>query len=151
MINKGQLRDLISRSLQKLEDDTNGDIKYSEDAVELLMMTAAHESRLGTYIKQKKGPALGIFQMEPTTHNDIRDNFLRYKKWDFFVEDYELLEWDLDYAIVMARIHYYRVPKALPKRENPMEMAGYAKAHYNTHLGKATVMQYKEAYETLTL
>jgi len=43
---------------------------YSQPAARALIMgTIAQESLCGRYIKQRGGPALGIVQMEPETHN----------------------------------------------------------------------------------
>ena len=43
------------------------------------MGTITQESR-ATYVKQLgNGPALGLAQMEPATHDDIWINFLKYK------------------------------------------------------------------------
>lgn len=53
-------------------------IPYTEEAVDLLMMTAAHESNGCSYIKQINGPALGVYQMEPSTEADIWDNYLEF-------------------------------------------------------------------------
>ena len=41
--------------------------------------TAAVESRMGTYLRQIGGPALGIWQVEPATHLDCWDNWLDYR------------------------------------------------------------------------
>lgn len=172
MINANQLRELIIRpTLKYLEPE----IPYSEDAVELLMMTAAHESHLGTYIAQVNGPALGIYQMEPATEQDIFVNFLQFKhtlddKVEYLTNDlYEHfipeLMCNLAYSTAMARVHYYRVPEALPTRKaikHPdqkeevtldwiIAMAKYAKKHYNTELGKATWQQYADAYQRYCL
>ena len=66
-----QLRELIiTPALSKLQ-------LYSKDAEELLIFTCAVESDGGTYLKQIKGPALGIYQMEPRTYNDIWQNYMR--------------------------------------------------------------------------
>ncbi len=46
----------------------------SDKARFLLLCTAAIESNCGYYIKQVDGPALGIWQMEPATHDDIWEN-----------------------------------------------------------------------------
>ena len=52
---------------------------WSPSAENLVMGTAMQESRC-TYLKQLgKGPAIGIFQMEPMTFQDIYDNFLSYQ------------------------------------------------------------------------
>ncbi len=162
MIEKEQLRTLITTTLKEFHKETRGKVAYSDTAVELLMMTAAHESKLGTYLAQMNGPALGMFQMEPATEEDIWDNYLHYRPelelaighfsmGDRFPEE---MKWNLKYAIVMARIHYYRVPQALPEAPrmdsgDPSlheQLAEYAKEHYNTQEGKATSEKYLEDY-----
>lgn len=73
MMDKRQLRNLIRRVLIGIGG-------YSEEAENLLMGTAAQESALGEYIRQLgNGPALGIFQMEPETFDDIVRNYLSYR------------------------------------------------------------------------
>lgn len=142
ILDKDQLRDLI---VDVLKNEGN----YSEDAVELLMMTAAVESKLGHYIRQVDGPALGIFQMEPTTHDDIHKNFLSRKEWydEKMFEPADTLEWDLQYAILMARFHYLRVAAPLPNKNDLRGMASYYKKYYNTYLGKGTVEKAVKAYK----
>ena len=52
----------------------------SNSAVNLLLGTAAQESRLGKYLHQINGPALGIYQCEPNTLDDIFNKYLRHRK-----------------------------------------------------------------------
>jgi len=53
---------------------------WSDAAETLILGTIAQESRCGEYVKQVGGgPALGICQMEPATHDDIWLNYLHYK------------------------------------------------------------------------
>ena len=150
MINPNQLRDFVQRTLRGLETATG--IPYSEHAVELLLMTAAHESHLGTYIRQTEGPALGIYQMEPATEADTHENWIKHRKE---LADYMKmfargsLEWDLKYSTIMARIYYYRQPEPLPT--DTRGLAEYAKQHWNTDLGKATVEDYLEDYHRYAL
>src|SRR5260221_162978 len=47
--------------------------------VELLLGTALQESGLTYRVQLGGGPARGLFQMEPNTHDDIWDNFLKYR------------------------------------------------------------------------
>tara|TARA_R110002049_G_scaffold239404_3_gene412579 strand:+ start:1940 stop:2359 length:420 start_codon:yes stop_codon:yes gene_type:complete len=133
-------------------------------AENLLMGTAAQESHLGTYLAQLGGgPALGIFQMEPATHQDIWDNFLRYKTYiragvlegvppthrepSQSAAHASLLIHDLSYATAMARIHYLRVSEALPADPDDVEALGtYWKNHYNTHRGRGTVAEFVSNY-----
>ena len=152
MIAASQLREMIT---DVLETAPRKQLK-SETAVELLMLTAATESRLGTYYKQIGGPALGIMQMEPFTAHDIYKNFLRFpSNLDLFlwVENLrgnqkveEALTYNLAYQIAMARIHYWRVRSPLPKNEAG-ELANYWKLHYNSHLGRGTVVKAARDYE----
>jgi len=140
-INKEQLRTLIQVVLKEID----GAIPYNEIAVELLMLTCATESNLGEYITQIKGPAKGIFQMEPATERDIIENYCRYKpEFAALVEEYKShggsdLTGNIPYQIVMARLHYRRSKVPLPTSSDPTAMAMVWKSVYNTHLGKGQV------------
>lgn len=157
-MNPEQLRELVRETLEYLHPV----IPYSKQAEDLLLMTIAHESLNGEYIRQDNGPALGICQMEPATHDDIWENFLSYKEditerliiiqssTSFFPSAKELV-WNLKYAIAMCRVHYYRVPEALPSAKGEVEnlilLSKYAKKYYNTELGKATTEKYYRDYK----
>lgn len=128
---------------------------YSEEAVRLLLMIMAHESRQGYYIKQTVGPALGVYQMEPATHDDII-KFLRAKGKVKLVTMWSApqFEWstatemagNMYYATAMARAFFLRFPEALPNGSDA-ELAAYAKARWNTKAGKATADDYLKAYQ----
>ncbi|HQO65941.1 MAG TPA: two-component regulator propeller domain-containing protein, partial [Spirochaetales bacterium] len=49
---------------------------YSPEAEALLLGIAAQEARGGRYLAQLRGPARGIYQMEPATHDDLWRHFL---------------------------------------------------------------------------
>jgi hypothetical protein len=49
---------------------------------------------------------------------------------------------NLHFAAAMCRIHYYRVPEALPEAGDISRQAEYWKAHYNTPLGAGTEQEY---------
>lgn len=145
MINPHQLRDLITRTLKEIP---NG---YSEDAVELLMMIAAHESKLGTYLRQVNGPALGIFQIEPATHDDVWENgdscVCNASSIGYDLECASMLEYDLRYQIFMARQRLFMKPEGLPEHKDALWMAGYCKKHWNTVHGSASVFDYYDSYK----
>ncbi len=153
-MDKNQLRNLIHVVLGEIG-------LYSEDAVELLMLTAATESNLGYYLVQKGGgPARGIFQMEPDSENDIWVNYLRYKpKLKGVISEafpisgslLDEMEINLGYQIAMARIHYLRVPEKLPSKKDTHAMALYWKRYYNTYLGKGTTEKAIGKYERYCL
>lgn len=153
--NKLQLRAKITAVLKHLEPE----IPFSETAVELLMLTCAQETHLGKYLYQVKGPARGIFQIEPATEKDMwrtlaqsgttKMEALRAKigKMMFITEPKGLtnMEMNLAYQIAMARFFYYRIPKALPDYDIE-EMAKYWKKYFNTYLGKGTVEEAVKNY-----
>jgi len=151
VINVSQFRQLIvDPALQVIEH-------YSPAASDLVMGTAAVESRF-EHIKQLgTGPALGFFQMEPATHNDIWNNYLAYRRelrdqivnaCESIVEPMpaERMMYDLRYASMMCRVHYLRVKEALPSSNSPEDLGAYWKRHYNTELGAGTVDKFVEAY-----
>ena len=144
MFNVDQLREYVIRPA------LDGLGKWSPQAENLLLLTAAAESSLGTYVRQRgRGPALGIYQMEPSTHDDIWENWLRYKPdmADRILDTCgisrdecraERLVWDLRYATCMTRCHYLRVRHTIPGPQNWPALAEYWKDHYNTRLGAGT-------------
>ena len=149
--NKDQFRELIEEVLREAG-------LYSASAVELLMLTCAVESNLGTYIKQVRGPALGVFQMEPRTYDDIWDNYIKYKSDDLGRKltrhvnrddhyGYHDMQWNLGHAILMARVHYLRVKEPLPDASDINALAYYWKKYYNTFKGKGTVKKAVTKYK----
>src|SRR5688572_28738068 len=120
---------------------------WSEPAEKLILGTACQESQCGRWLRQiGEGPALGIFQMEPATHNDLWNNFLDHRpeiarKVKLFVAGLapsaEQLVGNLYYATAMCRIHYLRVPEPIPNTLE--EQAAYWKKFYNSELGKGKV------------
>ena len=118
---------------------------WSEPAERLLLGTACQESQCGRYLVQLGGPALGIFHMEPATHDDIWVNYLGdHSKNHIAKHAASRMIWDLWYATAMCRVHYLRVKAPIP--DNLPAQAGYWKLHYNTPLGKGTEDDYIRAW-----
>ena len=133
---------------------------WSPAAVQLVTMTAVHESHLEFRQQIGGGPALGLCQMEPATHDDIWSNFLAYHD-DLAARLRGMLEPgdagasamahnDL-YAAGMCRVHYRRAKPPLPAYDDPDGMAGYWKAHYNSALGAGSPESFKTSYLALTI
>lgn len=141
MINYIQLRDLI---IKPALDDL---VLYSVNAVELLLFTCAAESHGGHYLHQLKGPALGIYQMEPKTYNDIWQNYVAFHNdirlrliHGFGISAFpteDRLIYDLRFATAMARIHYARITEPIPNSDDVYALWDYYKTYYNTNSGKA--------------
>ncbi len=127
---------------------------WDENAEELMMGTVAAESLGGTYLTQVIGPALGVFQMEPKTHDDI------WQKWlpnhpaitanlmstcmISMKPAASMMVSNLFYATAMARILYFRncahkVPAGLEKQ------AEYYLDYYNCG-GAGSVDKYINSY-----
>jgi hypothetical protein len=133
--------------------------EWSSPAEQLLLGTAIHESGRFRYRKQIHGPALGLFQMEPVTHDDIWKTFLSYRpslasKVSALLssptaDKLHELEFNDQYASAMARIKYLRGGVPLPSLNDIPAMANYWKRFYNTPLGKGTPAQFVRDWKTL--
>ena len=137
------------------------EIPYSIAASQLLLGTAIKESQNFKYKKQLGGgPAVSFFQMEPATHNDIWNNFLKYKPklakqvsdllTDPKANKVHELQFNDNYATAMARVHYLRAPAALPAFDDFSAQAAYWKQYYNTPLGKGTAKEYQDIWDKST-
>jgi hypothetical protein len=120
---------------------------YSKEAEELLVFTCAAESNGGQYLHQVKGPALGVYQMEPATYTDLWVNYIRARNrlatlmaLHFQcnkIPEVDRMVYDLHYATAMARIHYLRFKTKLPETTDLEGLWNYYKKNYNTDKGKA--------------
>lgn len=129
---------------------------HSAAAENLVIGTALQESNLHYLRQLADGPARGLYQMEPATHDDIWENYLTYRGElagrvsAFLVPERDRIDqlvWNLAYATALCRVHYRRVPEPLPDATDIGGMAAYWKQHYNTPLGKGTVEEFAEKYE----
>lgn len=125
---------------------------YTPGWAKFILMIIAHESMQGRYIKQVKGPALGLSQMEPFTHNAIvsylrerRPEIVHYMHKYHGGFDSEKLIYDLRYMVAMSRLFFVRFPERLPD-ESATSLAEYAKRRWNTIAGAAEPRDYLEAY-----
>ena len=124
---------------------------WSLSAEELVLGTAIVESGL-TYLKQHgDGPALGLWQVEPATHDDLYTNFLNFRpELGSKLMELRAAGLSLDenlaanqmYGAAVCRLCYYRKPDALPAAGDIGGQAAFWKQHYNTLLGAGTVNKY---------
>tara|TARA_R100000458_G_C8244703_1_gene222924 strand:+ start:234 stop:713 length:480 start_codon:yes stop_codon:yes gene_type:complete len=153
---KKQVKTLIDKVLKDAS-------LYSEQASELVFMTGNVESGYRAIKQHPRGPATSFFQVEPFTSCDVWKNYLFYRsslrakivKASYLPERFltelptieeceELLHANMAYAILMARLVYRRVPKALPKVGDVDAQAKYWLKYYNAG-GKGTIEKFKEA------
>lgn len=132
---------------------------WSQAAENLLCGTALQESGLEHITQMGGGPALGPFQMEPATHDDIWKNYLSGRHDLVLSLDALMLQGVSEhiqlignwfYAAAMCRIAYFRAAPPLPDADDIPALAAYWKAHYNTAGGAGTaeewVANYRSAY-----
>lgn len=127
-------------------------------AQQLIMGTSAQETHLGYWLTQNKGPALGIYCMEPKSHFDIYENYLGYhpfvkervdnlcRSMNIGARENELIS-NLEYATAMARLQYWRQKERLPEAGDINAMAHYWKKFYNSRDGKGTIADFVRRYE----
>lgn len=148
MLSATDLRDCVIRPALTLID------LHSLSAEALLIGTALAESGLRA-LRQVDGPALGLFQMEPATHDDIHTNYLafrdplRQRVLSLLAPEpdrHAQLASNLIYASAMCRLRYRRARPPLPAPDQPAAMADYWKAHYNTPLGAGTPAHFEALY-----
>lgn len=132
---------------------------WSEAREQIVLGTGAVESAY-KYSKQLgNGPALGWFQCEPATHEDMwaRFVFMRGELRDRLRRLCEGLERPgalvafPQYAAAICGVHYLRAKGALPAAGDAQAMAAYHKSRYNTALGKTdpgeAVVHFQRAIE----
>lgn len=132
---------------------------WSEAREQLVLGTGAVESSY-KYVQQiGGGPALGWFQCERLTHDDMWQNFIEHRlelktKLRLLCEGMErhgALVCFPQYAAAMCGVHYLRNRYALPSAGDAQAMAEYHKRHYNTALGKTdpaeSVVHFQRAIE----
>lgn len=153
-INSHHLRTCIVRPVLKHLD------LWSPVAENLLLGTAAQESAMGTYLDQHDpdvpGPAVGIYQMERATYDDLWARFIwphffpqirKFLPFGLVDEQFQQMQGNLYFATVMARLKYYSAKPPLPDDPTNIEaLARYYKKYYNTPLGKATEEQFIQNY-----
>lgn len=125
-------------------------------AEQLVLGTAIQESLLVHRQQLGGGPALGLFQMEPATHDDCWTNFLNFRSAlaDKVRQTLEIgqqpvagtLKVNDRYAAAMCRVRYLRAPAAMPAANDIGALADYWKQHYNTPLGAGTSQEFRDKW-----
>ncbi|MEH6477689.1 MAG: hypothetical protein V7727_18500 [Sneathiella sp.] len=124
---------------------------WSPAAENLVYGTALTESGLAYLQQRGGGPALGLWQMEPATFNDIRVYLVRRHDLAAKVMPMALeqplqpseIVYNLKLACAMCRIHYWRVEEKLPAANDLAGLGAYWKRYYNTELGKGEVLDFQ--------
>jgi len=140
-----------------------GASRSSLAAINLVVGTALAESNaamLRQVTNTGYGPARGLWQMEPFTHDDCWSNWLRFPAQSRTATAIrsiignvpavaDLMIVHLAYACAMCREKYFRAPAALPRFDDAEGRSQYHKQFYNSALGAAdpvaNVAHFREA------
>ena len=130
------------------------DVKFTGLAAERLLVGTMLTESGGRFIDQKQkandvlGPAVGLWQMERATHDDIWEHYLNHRvdlhkrigglktAWP---SEFEQVAGNNFYACAMARLKYWRAKSPLPDADDLDGLANYWKMFYNTSEGKGEV------------
>ena len=120
---------------------------YTPEALQMLMMIAAHESMRGRYRKQQGAtkPALSLWQIERPTFDTVMQYSARWPQYarrggyDFATVKFEDIENDDKLACIVARARLSMDKKPLPV--TPEAQAEYALKYWNAG-GKASAEKY---------
>jgi hypothetical protein len=121
-------------------------------AADLLMVTAAMETDLGTWLSQVGGPALGVFQIDPDSLTNLMLHATAAQRQALTtiscgtVPVADQIEGNLVLAAAICRLFYCQVPQPLPP-DTLDGLWGYYKTYYNTPLGAATMADFTTAFE----
>ena len=125
-------------------------------AEQLILGTGIQESLLTLRQQLNNGPALGLFQMEPETHDDcwknyldFRDNLANKVKQTLKAGQPPVAKTMMlndRYAAAMCRVRYLRAPGALPAANDIQAMANYWKQNYNTPQGKGIPEEFRSKW-----
>lgn len=168
------LRELISRVLVGLAEDSTKPGLASEDAIELVLRTLICEGLIGNeiHLRQKLsqgriGKARGVFQIEPWVARSIINDYLEYRPTlvadiervclcdlskidDDTPEEINLMDLQLQgnilLGIAICRYKYRPVPHPIPPADDHSGQATYWLDYYNAG-GKGTVEKFLRAIE----
>ena len=126
---------------------------WSPAAEVLVLGTALVESELRWLLQRPNGPAMGPFQMEPATHFDCWQNWLRFPQnveirtsvmrmathYSGDLPDPGEMKFNHLYAAAMCRVKYVRAKPAIPPVKDAAAMAAYHKTFYNSPKGATKV------------
>ena len=130
---------------------------YSDEAMDLVMRIGAVESLYQNIEQQSESsPAVGFFQVELATSNDIYENYLMFRKHSMLplveqITGYAFADepWNrfqimsnIALQVALCRLKYLRVPHPIPKSVNAQ--AEYWLKYYNGG-GKGTVDKFIES------
>jgi len=143
-----EIKEIAEHALYKLDS-------YSDDALALVVRTGMAESGYRA-LRQKNGPAIGFWQVEPATLYDMMRNYITYRPqyrkgleelgMEFKGDDIEMsVMSNMAVQSGLCRLHYRRDKDPIPSWDDVESQGKYWKRVYNTHKGRGTVEHFVKA------
>lgn len=131
-------------AVSKVVSEAPLEIADPDGFVALILETACIESTFGEIVKQKGGPALGVFQMQPGTYRYLQKNLSHSEKR--FVSKYkdenlsglDNLKFNFPYQVAQCILLYSQFGVHEQDLSSKSKRAKVYKKHWNTPKGKAT-------------
>ena len=147
MIN--EIKEIVEYALYRID-------AYSDDALALVVRTGMAESGYRALKGYGEGnPAIGFFQIEPATMNDMIDNYIKYRShykvhlislgMNFEKDTIMSVMSNIAVQAALCRIHYRRDKHSIPSWDDLEGQAKYWKRVYNTNLGRGTTEHFIKA------
>ena len=144
-----EIKEIAEYALYKIDS-------YSDDALALVVRTGMAESGYRALKGYGDGnPAIGFFQVEPATLNDMIDNYIKYRsKYEIALIDLGMnfkdnllisVKSNIAVQAALCRIHYRRDKQSIPSWTDIEAQGEYWKRTYNTPLGRGTVEHFIKA------
>ena len=143
------IKEIVEYSLYKIDCQ-------SDDALALVVRTGMAESGYRALKGYGEGnPAIGFWQIEPATMDDMMENYIQYRShykknlismgMNFKKDTIMSVLSNLAVQAALCRIHYRRDRKPIPAWDDLEAQAKYWKRVYNTVKGRGTVKHFVEA------
>jgi hypothetical protein len=156
MIDLGQWKTYVVRPALNLL--SVADVRLNAEwAVNQIVGTTKESGGLTYLLQVPNGPAIGPYQMEPATHDDIWVNYLVYQPELRAVVlklcplagkgKASLMFTDMLYATLMCRIDYWRSNVPAPAN-SALALATYHKVVYNTSNGASVASEDVDYYQS---
>ena len=147
MIN--EIKEIVEYALYKIDS-------YSDDALVMVARTGMAESGYRALKGYGEGnPAIGFWQIEPATMNDMINNYINYRSnykknlislgMNFEKDTILSVMSNMAVQAALCRLHYRRDRKPLPSWDDLEGQAKYWKRVYNTVKGRGTVEHFMKA------
>ena len=144
-----EIKEIAEYSLYKLDC-------YSDDALALVVRTGMAESGYRALKGYGDGnPAIGFWQIEPATMNDMIENYINYRSkykktlislgMNFEKDTIMSVMSNMAVQAALCRLHYRRDKDPLPSWDDMEGQAKYWKRVYNTVEGRGTVKHFIKA------